>query len=89
MKTIRIRVTGKVQGVFYRKTAKDRAIELGVTGWVRNEDDGSVTIEATGDPEQLINLVAWCADGPPRAIVEDVKVENIPFQDFPHFMSER
>ncbi|RYY62068.1 MAG: acylphosphatase [Chitinophagaceae bacterium] len=89
MKTIRIRVTGKVQGVFYRKSAKDKAIELGVKGWVRNEQDGSVMMEVSGEPGALTSLVEWCADGPPRAVVTDVKVEDIPFHDFPHFISER
>ena len=89
LKTVRISVTGKVQGVFYRKSAKDKAIELGIKGWVRNEDDGSVTIEATGEPAALAALAEWCHEGSPRAVVTNVQVEDIPFHDFPHFISER
>lgn len=71
-----IRVSGRVQGVFFRQFAKRKAVELGVVGFARNEPDGTVTIEAEGDPAALDTLVAWCHEGPTFARVERVVVEN-------------
>ena len=76
-KRIRARVTGRVQGVFYRASAADRASELGLVGWVRNAADGSVELEAEGPPEHLEELIAWCRRGPPAARVSDVHSEWI------------
>lgn len=73
--TARVIVTGRVQGVFYRQTTRDKATSLGVTGWVRNELDGSVLFEATGPHEQVIALIEWSQKGPPSARVLEVKVE--------------
>jgi acylphosphatase len=76
MKRIAIQVKGKVQGVFYRASTVTKAQQLGVMGFVRNEPDGSVYIEAEGDEEKLNELVAWCKVGPPRARVDEVIVET-------------
>lgn len=73
--TARVTVIGRVQGVFYRQTTKDRATSLGVTGWVRNEDDGNVVFEATGPHEQVTMLIEWSRKGPPSARVLHVEVE--------------
>jgi len=67
-----IRVTGKVQGVFYRKYTLQKARELGLNGFVRNVEDGSVYIEAEGKAEQLDQLVEWCKEGSPSAEVDKV-----------------
>jgi acylphosphatase len=86
MPTIHLVIKGKVQGVFYRATAQDVAQQIGVTGWVRNTDEGNVEIKATGTEEQLQRLVAWCKQGPPKAIVTDIllskKEEEENFKDF-------
>lgn len=66
-------VTGHVQGVFFRASMREQAERLGVTGWARNEPDGSVTAHLEGPADAVEELVAWCADGPPRARVEDVR----------------
>jgi acylphosphatase len=66
-------VTGHVQGVFFRASMREQADRLGVTGWVRNESDGSVRAHLEGSPDAVEQLVAWCADGPPAARVEDVR----------------
>jgi acylphosphatase len=71
-----IRITGRVQGVFYRASAHEKANEIGVCGFVRNERDGSVCLEAEGTTEQLQELVLWCKQGPARARVD--QVEAIP-----------
>lgn len=69
MKAYVIRVSGKVQGVFFRASAQETARRLGVSGIVRNEPDGSVYIEAEGDASVLNQFIAWCRHGPARAEV--------------------
>lgn len=76
MEHFNIRISGKVQGVFFRASTQKRARELGITGWVKNEQDGTVYLEAEGETEQLEALTKWCNTGPERAEVEDVKVER-------------
>jgi len=66
-------VSGKVQGVFFRASAKERAEQLGINGIVRNLPDGRVHIEAEGSAENLDHFRSWCATGPPRAVVEKVE----------------
>ena len=67
-----VRVTGRVQGVCYRASCAEEARRLGVTGWVANEPDGSVSGHFEGDAAD--DLVAWCRTGPPAARVEDVSI---------------
>jgi len=76
-KRIRARVIGRVQGVFYRASAAERASELGLVGWVKNAADGSVELEAEGPEERIDELIAWCRRGPPAARVSDVHSEWI------------
>ena len=66
-------VTGRVQGVFYRATMREQARRLGVTGWARNEPDGTVRAHVEGSGEALAELLHWCADGPPSARVDEVR----------------
>lgn len=85
-----MRVTGRVQGVFYRQTTRDKARALGLSGWVRNADDGSVEIEAHGPAERLEELIGWCRQGPPGARVSAVTVEwrqdeEVPLEQAPRF----
>lgn len=75
MSCVRLRVRGRVQGVFYRQSTREKARVLGLNGWVRNEDDGTVTLEAFGDRAHLESLIAWCHQGPPSAKVSAVEVE--------------
>jgi acylphosphatase len=79
MQVIRIkaRVRGRVQGVFYRASTEHEARARGLTGWVRNCDDGSVELEAEGPADRVDDLVAWCRRGPPAAQVSAVDVEPI------------
>jgi acylphosphatase len=72
MKHLDILVTGRVQGVFFRVSTRDQANALGVVGTVRNEPDGSVFIEAEGEPRVLEAFVDWCREGPPAAVVKRV-----------------
>jgi len=73
-KAVAVRVTGRVQGVSYRWYALQEARRLGVTGWIRNEPDGSVTGHVEGDDEAVDALVEWCRRGPAGARVRDVAV---------------
>ena len=85
LQSISITVKGKVQGVFYRQTTKETASRLGITGEVKNLDNGDVHIIATGTAEQLEAFTAWCKKGPERAVVTNVMVEKIPLQSFDRF----
>ena len=73
---VRLVVHGRVQGVGYRDATVARARELGLGGWVRNEDDGTVRLHAEGAPEAVAALRAFAADGPRGARVE--RVEELP-----------
>ena len=70
----RVMVGGRVQGVFFRASCRDRAVAIGVHGWVRNLDDGRVEVVAEGEPDAVDALVAWCRNGPPHALVTEVHV---------------
>ena len=85
MKTIRLTIKGKVQGVFYRATAKDVADQLGIKGWVKNLPDKNVEIRAIASEEILQKFIDWCKQGPPKARVEDVIVEELDFEEFKGF----
>ena len=74
----RLRVTGRVQGVWYRGSTQAEARRLGLDGWVRNLEDGSVEAAAEGPPDSLDRLVRWCHDGPPLARVDEVVVTDEP-----------
>ncbi|KPA79715.1 putative acylphosphatase [Leptomonas pyrrhocoris] len=75
--THHIFVSGRVQGVFYRKHTARKATQLGVTGWVRNLPDTRVEILAEGTAAQLDALETWCRTGPPKAVVTDVAVTDL------------
>lgn len=72
----RVRITGRVQGVFFRAWAQQQARELGVKGWIRNASDGSVEAHLEGDEAALKALIQRLWDGPPSAEVDDVQVED-------------
>ncbi len=76
MKRYNIKVTGRVQGVFYRNTARQEAVRLGLNGLARNEPDGSVYIEAEGEESSLKEFLAWCHDGPQLASVTEVEISE-------------
>jgi len=88
-RSVSIRVTGKVQGVFFRATAQSKAQQLGLTGFVRNERDGSVYLEAEGPEEKVRELIAWCKAGPPQSTVDHVEVEELAGKGFKGFEIKR
>lgn len=75
-RSVRVRASGRVQGVFFRRYAAEEAARLGVTGWVVNEPDGTVTAHVEGDDDAVDAMLAWCRQGPPAAAVERVDVEE-------------
>ena len=76
---IRIFVTGKVQGVFFRQALKVMAKKNDVSGWVKNLKDGRVEAVLEGDQEKVSRLVEWSHGGPANARVEDVEIRNEKF----------
>jgi acylphosphatase len=78
-------VSGRVQGVFFRDSARREARRLGVSGWVRNRPDGNVEAHAEGAPEAVAQLVRWCRSGPRHADVDDVCVTDVEPEGFDGF----
>ena len=69
-------VSGRVQGVAFRDATRSQAEQLGLSGWVRNTQDGQVEAVFEGVPETVQQMIEWCKSGPSSADVEDVSVEN-------------
>ena len=85
-KRVRLLIRGKVQGVFFRASTKDKAKQLGLKGFVRNRQDGSVEVIADGHEKELTKLIDWCQTGPDQAHVDFVEQDWQPyiseFEDF-------
>ena len=75
MYRIHVMISGKVQGVFFRISAQDKANELNLTGWVKNIFNNAVEIIAEGDREELSKLTGWLQLGPPNAIIDKISIE--------------
>lgn len=73
-----VRITGLVQGVFFRAWAQGHARELGVSGWIRNCPDGSVEAHLAGEEDAVSRMIERLRSGPSNARVEDVIVEDVP-----------
>jgi len=81
MKILKIKVSGKVQGVHFRESTKGVADLLKIKGWIRNHSEGHVLMEVGGDPIALEEFLNWCHEGPDRAKVENVIVEELAISD--------
>ncbi len=86
-KRVRVLVSGRVQGVFYRESLRRRVVELGVSGWVKNLPDGRVEAVFEGEEEAVREAVDYAREGPPfarvsglRATAEPVSGERDPFE---------
>ena len=77
MKTFQLRITGKVQGVWYRASAKDKALALGLKGKVWNESDGAVGALVQGPDPLVSEFIEWCKEGPVLAEVDEVLVNEV------------
>jgi len=85
-----LRITGRVQGVWFRASTQREAQALGLTGWVRNLPDGRVEVAAEGPRPLVERLVAYCHEGPRMARVDDVEVRwSEPRGDEPPFEVRR
>jgi acylphosphatase len=81
----RVVVHGRVQGVFFRESARRRARRAGVAGWVQNNDDGSVEAWFEGEPDDVEVMLHFAETGPSGAYVENVDVEDVEPQDLRGF----
>ena len=82
----RYRVTGRVQGVFFRASTRERAMQLGVTGYAKNLPDGSVEVLAVGSEAAVAQLATWLWQGPPAASVQAVELlEGVTVAELRHF----
>ena len=85
MPAVHLIIKGKVQGVFFRASTKNKADSLGIKGWVRNTPEGDVEVKAIGDPLSIEEFVEWCRKGASHARVigvERLEVEEEKFSDF-------
>lgn len=76
MKTVHLLISGKVQGVFFRDSARKEAHKLGITGWIKNRPDEKVEAMVSGMEKDVDAFVDWCKSGPDRAEVEEVIVST-------------
>jgi acylphosphatase len=86
MKRVKALISGRVQGVWFRASTLEKALEYGVRGTVRNLVDGRVELVAEGEDAQVDRLLRWAENGPPMAVVDRVELEDLPrekeFTDF-------
>jgi acylphosphatase len=73
---VRLIISGRVQGVFFRASTLEEALGLGLSGWVRNLPDGGVEVLAEGEGSNIQKLIDWCHHGPPYAQVALVEVSE-------------
>ncbi len=83
---VRVVITGRVQGVFFRKTGYDLAVNLGLTGFIRNLSDGSVGAIVCGEKSKVAQFINWCYSGSPMARVDSVDIEELDGENsYPNF----
>lgn len=83
IKKLRILVSGSVQGVWYRASAREKASETGLKGWAKNLSDGRVELLVVGSDEKVDEFVRWCGEGPPAAEVSHVETAMVEDIDVP------
>ncbi len=81
LKRMHVIISGRVQGVFFRAYARETAVSLKLTGWVRNLYDGSVEAVFEGENSNVQAMLEWCKKGPPHAIVKHVDATEEPYKD--------
>ena len=87
---VRLLISGRVQGVFFRDSTRQQALQHNVTGWVRNLPDGRVEAVLEGEEEAVAAVARWCRHGPPGAFVERVEERReTPTGQFSTFTIER
>jgi acylphosphatase len=86
LKAYNLKIHGLVQGVFFRKHTKEKAIELGINGTVKNCPDGTVEVFAEGNIEVMEQFIAWCHVGPKGASVLKIDIHEAPLKNFREFI---
>lgn len=84
-KSIRLFITGSVQGIFFRQFIKDKADKIGVKGYARNLEDGRVEIFIEGNKDNVEQMLAFCKQGPQHAQIRSIEEKQESFQDFKEF----
>ena len=80
-------ISGRVQGVFFRAFTSEKAMQLGLTGWVKNLSDGRVEAIFEGEEEKIEEVIARCREGPPHSVVRNVDVRwEKPTEEFSSFI---
>ncbi len=77
MPTVHLIIKGKVQGVFFRATAKEKANEYGILGWIKNTKDNNVEATITANADKLNKFINWCKTGPQKSSVSEVIVSPV------------
>lgn len=85
MKTLRIIISGRVQGVFFRASTKAVADQIGIKGFVKNLKDGTVLIEAKGEDDFINDFIEWCKYGPDDARVDGIVIDEIELKNYRNF----
>lgn len=85
MKTLRVKIKGVVQGIFFRKFVKDNADELSVRGFVRNLEDGRIEMVMEGKDDKVNELLIKCKKGPKHSEIKEIEIEEIKHQGFKDF----
>ena len=89
MKTLRVYISGTVQGVLFRKFIKENANRIGVRGFVRNLEDGRVEVVMEGRDEKVMEMLEICKQGNPHSQVRQIEIKELPFQGFEGFKIRR
>lgn len=89
IKRVRVFISGKVQGVFFRASTKEQAEKLDLSGWVQNLPDGKVEAVFEGKQDSVDKMVSWCRQGPPAGRVDKVEVEEEESQNLSGFKIRR
>lgn len=89
MKTVHLKITGRVQGVWYRAWTRETALALNLQGWVRNRMDGSVEAIVSGEDAMVDQLIEKCWHGPDAARVDQIEVSDSDVKVKPGFAQER
>jgi acylphosphatase len=86
---VRVFISGRVQGVGFRYSTREAAIQRGVNGWVRNLSDGRVEAVLEGSQPDVESMIEWCHQGPPGAVVQEVNVSQESPEGLQHFEISR
>ena len=89
MPAVQLNIYGEVQGVFFRATAQSVAQRLGITGWIKNTNEGFVQALAVGDENALHQFIEWCHQGPEKSKVIKVEATSVPDATYKEFLITR